>query len=248
MAEAANNAMMTIHFTHSVVKNFNLEKAFSGATTVQKLKERLEFACGTAPGNQILQIRNANEEVLNTLHPDDATIAACGVTHGCNIYIVDIEPDAQVKLAAGLVKMNMDEVKYEIDEEKYKNRPDSFHQFKQQHLQGFYKQKAEKALKVQKLSQEAAKKIEVGMRCETGTKRDPRRGVVKWKGRIGDSETIYVGVQLDEPVGKNDGSAKGVRYFECPDKFGLFVQAHKMEVGDFPEIDEFVSDDSDAEL
>merc|ERR550534_984149 len=111
----------------------------------------------------------------------------------------------------------MEGVKYEIDEEKYKARPDSFHQYKQRHLKGFYKEKAEKALKAQEASKAAAEKMEVGMRCETGTKKNPRRGEVKWKGTIGVGE------------------------FQCPDKYGLFVQAHKMQVGDFPEIDEFVS-------
>jgi tubulin-folding cofactor B len=48
---------------------------------------------------------------------------------------------------------------------------------------------------------------------------------------------LWIGVKYDQPDGKNDGSVKGVRYFECLDKYGGFVRPDACQcigIGDFP--------------
>eukprot|EP00013_Stygamoeba_regulata_P007930 CAMPEP_0177681272 /NCGR_PEP_ID=MMETSP0447-20121125/30623_1 /TAXON_ID=0 /ORGANISM="Stygamoeba regulata, Strain BSH-02190019" /LENGTH=220 /DNA_ID=CAMNT_0019190669 /DNA_START=108 /DNA_END=766 /DNA_ORIENTATION=+ len=49
-------------------------------------------------------------------------------------------------------------------------------------------------------------------------------GVVRFVGKTEFSQGTWVGVELPEAAGKNDGEVKGVRYFECPENCGLFVK------------------------
>ena len=41
----------------------------------------------------------------------------------------------------------------------------------------------------------------------------------------------WAGIVLDEPVGKNDGSVAGVRYFQCEPKRGVFARVTKLTLG-----------------
>jgi len=50
-------------------------------------------------------------------------------------------------------------------------------------------------------------------------------GNVRFMGVTEFSAGEWVGVELVEPKGKNDGSVKGVRYFECQPSCGIFVRA-----------------------
>lgn len=67
----------------------------------------------------------------------------------------------------------------------------------------------------------------IGDRCEiiSENEEERNRGEVRYIGRIPDlGEGFYVGVRLDEPYGMNDGCYKGVQFFECPNKYGIFIR------------------------
>lgn len=53
---------------------------------------------------------------------------------------------------------------------------------------------------------------------------DKKSGVVRFIGMTQFANGIWYGVELSRPVGKNNGSVQGVRYFNCPDNYGVFVQ------------------------
>src|SRR5688572_16443040 len=52
----------------------------------------------------------------------------------------------------------------------------------------------------------------------------PGRGVIRFKGPTEFSTGKWIGVELYEKNGKNDGSVEGTRYFTCEPGFGIFVR------------------------
>ena len=53
---------------------------------------------------------------------------------------------------------------------------------------------------------------------------DGRTAIVRFVGQTNFSGGDWVGVSFDEPSGKNDGSVKGERYFECDPGHGMFLR------------------------
>lgn len=55
-----------------------------------------------------------------------------------------------------------------------------------------------------------------------------RRGVVRFAGVTSFAEGWWLGVELPEATGKNDGSIQGVNYFHCKPQHGLFIRLGKV--------------------
>lgn len=53
-------------------------------------------------------------------------------------------------------------------------------------------------------------------------------GVIAYIGKTDFAGGTWIGVELDAPTGKHDGSVDGVRYFNCKPKHGKFVRADKL--------------------
>jgi len=59
---------------------------------------------------------------------------------------------------------------------------------------------------------------------QTIVTQDGREGIVRYIGPLHIAAGEWLGLELADNAGKNDGSVKGERYFQCPPGFGIFVR------------------------
>ncbi|TMW40766.1 hypothetical protein DOY81_014152 [Sarcophaga bullata] len=53
-------------------------------------------------------------------------------------------------------------------------------------------------------------------------------GIISYVGTTHFQKGTWIGVELDTPTGKNDGSVQGIQYFQCKPKHGMFVRFDKL--------------------
>uniref|UniRef100_H3DEG4 CAP-Gly domain containing linker protein 1 n=1 Tax=Tetraodon nigroviridis TaxID=99883 RepID=H3DEG4_TETNG len=75
------------------------------------------------------------------------------------------------------------------------------------------------------------RELKIGDRVLVG---GTKAGVVRFLGETDFAKGEWCGVELDEPLGKNDGAVAGTRYFQCQPKYGLFAPVHKVTRIGFP--------------
>ena len=69
--------------------------------------------------------------------------------------------------------------------------------------------------------------------CRIGVRivlEDGRSGVIRFLGPTKFKEGIWAGIELDGPLGRNDGKINGYRYFYCPPNHGIFVHPSKVSL------------------
>jgi hypothetical protein len=69
-------------------------------------------------------------------------------------------------------------------------------------------------------------KLKLGDRVLVG---GAKEGFLRYVGPTEFAKGVWAGVELEEPMGKNDGAVSGKRYFQCPPKHGLFAPLPKVE-------------------
>ncbi|KAJ8287124.1 hypothetical protein GJAV_G00047920 [Gymnothorax javanicus] len=75
------------------------------------------------------------------------------------------------------------------------------------------------------------RELKIGDRVLVG---GTKAGAVRFLGTTDFAKGEWCGVELDEPLGKNDGAVAGARYFQCQPKYGLFAPVHKVTRIGFP--------------
>lgn len=226
----------------SNVQDFHSIRRFPEDIKISELKNKLELLTGVMSPNMQLELRNTEDQFVCIISEDSITLQESGAKEGFTLRVQDISVSVLASTANGTNDNGEEIKKFELSEEEYDKRIDSVRAWKQKQQLGRFnpdQQKSSDELEKKKLelAEKAAKNLRVGQRCETRVVgQPPKRGTVAFVGVADFKPGYWVGVKYDEPVGKNDGSVAGKRYFECPLKYGGFVRPQDVVAGDFPEL------------
>lgn len=221
----------------STINSFGSEKHFPKDLKIAALKGKLELVTGARCGSMKLSVLDKDNKFVCNLDNDETLLGSYPVDSGMKIHVEDSH------LNVGEFDDVSKVEKYEIPEDEYAKRADSVRAFKERNKLGRFneeeqKKKEEEMLKKTEEEQLKAESMKPGDRCEVRVPGQPtKRGTVRYVGTTDFKPGMWVGVQYDEPFGKNNGSVEGKKYFDCPPKYGAFVKPLSVEVGDFPEED-----------
>ncbi|KDQ61919.1 hypothetical protein JAAARDRAFT_123826 [Jaapia argillacea MUCL 33604] len=221
------------------------ERRFDPHLTIAQLKAKLELITGIPVPNQSISLLNSesDEQVLAKLDDDSRPIGFYGVRDFQVLNVVDTNPSTS--FTGQLTDVSQVE-KFELSEAEYERRQDSVLAYKQRHQLGRFAPKDATTKPEAETPPEVINSIKVGSRCQVESSEEDlhKRGTVRYVGETKFATGVWVGVEFDEPFGKNDGSVKGERYFECRQNYGVFVRPNKVQVGDFP-VEEIDFDDEE---
>ncbi|CAG9815288.1 unnamed protein product [Phaedon cochleariae] len=211
--------------------SFN-EKRFPKDLIISDLKVKLEMITGGSCSTMKIQAFNKNDQLICDLDKDETLLGSYPLEDGMRLHVID-----QFQLRSDLDLSNVP--KYEITDDEYSKKSDSVRSFLQKNKLGKYNEQFEQKKEMLEAEEKKlAEQTHVGSRCKVTVQNAPDRlGKVMYSGPIQGLPGYWIGVKYDEPLGKNDGTCKGKRYFECPDKYGAFVKPVNVLCGDFPEED-----------
>ncbi|KAL1458275.1 hypothetical protein WDU94_008437 [Cyamophila willieti] len=224
-----------LHITNSKNKDescLNLKKLKLN-NTIGELKQKLELLTGQVASNMSLSLYNRNHELVAHLSDNSTLLGQYPVENEMTLYVEgNFLTDT----------LEASDTQFVLPEEKYKEHKENLRSFmakaKEERLkrEALLKEKNDETEKV--LEEDLLKGVEVGKRCKI-TDSDVRYGTVMFVGETKFSPGVWVGVKLDEPLGKNNGAVKGVQYFECEENYGMMVKPGRITIGDFPVLDPF---------
>lgn len=219
-----------------------IERRFQKSITIDDFKGKLELLTGGNPMTMTVEVYDKNDGFVCRLDEGQRSLGSYSINDGMRIHVIDNFSRTEEDLS----KVD----KFEISAEEYAKRSDTVKAFLAKNKLGKYneedmKKKAEEKLKEEEAEKAAAEACKIGDRCEVCVPNHPkRRATVMYIGKTEFKEGWWIGVKYDEPLGKNDGTINGKKYFECLPKYGGFVKPTHVKIGDFPE-EEF---DLDEEL
>lgn len=226
-------------FITSNIATFTSQKKFDKALTIASLRDKLEMITGGTAACMKLSVTDKNNKPVCNLDNDTALLGSFPVDDGFTIHVEDSSKQTgEFENTAGVEK-------FELSKEEYSNKADTVQAYLKRNKLGKYNEEEMAALEKEKQEQEKRDQtrietcgLVVDARCQVSVPGQlQRRGTIKYVGKTEFQPGWWIGVQYDEPTGKNDGSVAGKRYFTCAAKYGGFVKPSNVEAGDFPEED-----------
>ncbi|GMM36785.1 Alf1 protein [Saccharomycopsis crataegensis] len=244
------------------------ERRISPNWTLSHFKVKLEQITGIPPANQKLLVYGSSNspdyQLLKSIGSESsATLSQFDFLKPfVRIHVDDTNPNPELEELAKSSQQEMENISGAdiLNSGKYigtgyEDKQDTVLKWKEKNQLGRfnpeYKEKQQQELEN---NIQCSSKIAVGARCRIKPDSSitvERRGTVRYVGKIPEitstgAEFPWVGIELDEPLGKNDGSIKGKKYFSCNAKYGSFAKPTNVEIGDFPSLmDELMDSDDD---
>lgn len=227
-------SLVKVNVRHARTGGFVPEKRYALGTTISAIKANLatHFPC---PADKMrLSLVDLDGDMLDGDMQDDKPLGYYQCQDGFTIDVVDLQERAAITDFSDVSTVD----KVTISEETYSKREESGRVFRERMVAAQRARMAAQGVEVpvelhQDSYKAAAEHIQVNDRCKVSP--GDRLGIVKYVGRIAPLKPgFWIGVEFDEPVGKNDGTAGGIRIFPCQALHGGFLRPDQVEVGDFP--------------
>ncbi|GAB0095883.1 tubulin-folding cofactor B [Sergentomyia squamirostris] len=218
-----------VNITNSKTDAVVFERKFPKNLTILDFKSKLEILTGGSATTMKLELYNGDKFVCR-LDSNESLLGSFPIDDGMRIHVID-----------DFVLVDMEQVeKFNLTDQQYTEKRDTVRNFLRTNKLGKYDEEEMKRLEEKKqeaLAREErlAKEMTVSARCQVTVSGQPRRvGTIMFNGKIEGKDKLMIGVKFDEPLGVNDGTVNGKRYFECLPKYGSFVPPSAVIVGDFP--------------
>ncbi|KAK6509559.1 hypothetical protein TWF481_004297 [Arthrobotrys musiformis] len=219
-------------------ENAVTERRIAPSWTISTLKSKLEPITGIPPFAQQLsyQLHDSSPvQPITVENEDNVHVSDLEWTAGAKLVVTDTRPPSFRENYTDTSQVE----KYEMPEEDYAKLTDSVLAWKKRNQLGRFDPTQATTAESKQAEEEKEvedKGIKVGARCIVGEFEAGRRGEVAYVGLVEKIPQggVWVGVRLDEPTGKNNGSIDGVRFFEAGSNHGTFVRPNRVTVGDFP--------------
>lgn len=236
------DGLVQVNVTHSNLKQFVQELRLDLHSPVGSIKERLYTFNGSNIGLMELHLRDESGNFVCVLNDDSRPLGYYGVRNGMEIHVKDNDPFS-LSRDGGLDDVSLVK-KWRMSDEEYDKREKTYRAWKREqirkdpnwvppHIAAARKRQEELVMLYSNI--ECIRDIKVGLRCSVSP--GDRRGEVCFIGNVeGLAGGYWIGVKLDEPLGRNDGSINGRKYFDADHNCGVFARPDNVEVGDFPNI------------